>query len=150
MIYDTIANRHRYAGNPGIAEALDALAALDPSALPDEPVQLSDGAGHVGVSRHESRNPADVRFEAHRVFADVHAVLEGEERLEVAAVSGLHEETDYDEAEDVSFHAGATDVTVTLRPGWFAIVFPGEAHRPGLWIDGPRPVTKAVAKVRAS
>ncbi len=150
MIYDTIDNRHRYAGHPGIAEALDALAALNASALPAEPVQLADGAGHVGSSKHETRNPADVRFEAHRVFADIHVALEGEERLEVAAVTDLDGETDYDEADDVSFHAGAADVSLHLRPGWFAVVFPGEAHRPGLWIDGPRPVTKAVAKVRAS
>ena len=85
-------------------------------------------------------------FEAHRRYLDIHLMLQGEERVDVAHPDGL---TLTESREDGDFYAyqGKEDHSVVLAPGDFLVVFPGDAHRIKLQTDGPRTVSKAVFKV---
>ena len=44
-------------------------------------------------------------------------------------------------------HRRYLDIHIMLRPGAFLVVFPGDAHRIKVQVDGPRTVSKAVFKV---
>ena len=151
MIIDTLDQRHRLPADASLRTALEVLAGLDATAAPGTRVDLGDDRGHVSVADFTSLDPQEqVRFEAHRAFADVHVVLSGRERIEVAALDALRPLTEFDENNDIGFHTGSGTVALTLEPGWFVVCYPTDAHRPGLWVDGPERVLKAVGKVRVA
>lgn len=85
-------------------------------------------------------------FEAHRRYLDIHLMLEGEERVDVSHPDGL-ELTESREENDFYAYRGGAQHSMVLRPGEFLVVFPGDAHRIKLQVDGPKTVSKAVFKV---
>jgi biofilm protein TabA len=52
----------------------------------------------------------------------------------------------YDEEKDILFGKG-TGEFVALRPGRFIVLFPQDAHMPGVSVSAPAPVRKAVVKI---
>lgn len=86
-------------------------------------------------------------FEAHLDYLDIHIMLEGSERVEIAPPGKL-EEIERVESNDFYAYRGAGDYELILTPGNFLVVFPNDAHRIKMQVDGPETVTKAVFKVR--
>lgn len=89
-------------------------------------------------------------FEAHRRYLDVHVVVKGTERLEIAETARLTQDATRSKPEN-DFYA-FTDAegdfqSVVLRPGSFLVVFPEDAHRCQGQVDGPCAVEKLVFKV---
>ena len=85
-------------------------------------------------------------FEAHKNYLDIHIMLDGSERVEVAPPEKLAE-FDRLEANDFYAYRGEGDYKLVLSPGDFLVVFPGDAHRIKMQVDGPKTVTKAVFKI---
>ena len=86
-------------------------------------------------------------FEAHQKYLDIHIMLSGSERVEIAPPEKL---TEFDRVEANDFYAyrGEGDYRLVLSPGDFLVVFPNDAHRIKMRVNGPETVTKAVFKVR--
>ena len=84
-------------------------------------------------------------FEAHRRYLDIHLMLRGEEAVAVARPEDL---TLFEAREQDDFYAfwGQARHTLVLRPGDFLAVFPEDAHRIKVQVNGPRTVSKAVFK----
>ena len=55
--------------------------------------------------------------------------------------------TEAQEGNDFYAYQGESWHSAVLRPGAFLVVFPGDAHRIKVQVDGPRTVSKAVFKV---
>lgn len=91
--------------------------------------------------------PADKqRLEAHREYADVHFLLEGEETLGWSNTDELGEaDTPYNATDDIEFFNARPQTFVTMRPGQFLIVWPEDAHAP---LIGQGRIRKLVAKVK--
>lgn len=85
-------------------------------------------------------------FEAHRRYLDIHIMVEGEERVDVSRPEDLTL-TEAQEGNDFYAYQGESWHSAVLRPGAFLVVFPGDAHRIKVQVDGPRTVSKAVFKV---
>ena len=92
-------------------------------------------------------NPAEKqRLEAHRVYADVHVLLEGEETLGWSNTDDLREEdAPYNAEDDIVFFRERPQTFVTMRPGQCLVVYPEDAHAP---LIGNGRIRKLVAKVR--
>ena len=86
-------------------------------------------------------------FEAHKKYLDIHIMVEGSERVEIAPPEALAE-FDRVEANDFYAYRGKGDYRLTLSPGDFLVVFPGDAHRIKMQLDGPKTVSKVVFKVK--
>ena len=86
-------------------------------------------------------------FEAHRRYLDMHIMLSGSERVDVSRPDELTL-TDAQEQNDFYAYRGQGSYKLTLSPGDFLVVFPGDAHKIKMFTDTPRTVTKAVFKVR--
>jgi YhcH/YjgK/YiaL family protein len=97
------------------------------------------------VSDYATRPADDVPWEAHRRYIDVQYVHSGVERIGHAPLSRLAAGT-YDGERDLLPAAGPGEF-VTLEAGSFAILFPQDAHRPGIAVGAPQPVRKVVLKV---
>lgn len=149
MILDTLDRAYFYSAccDP-LAEAVAALRTLNADA-PEGRTELAGGA-YIVLSRYATKLPAEhtAGYEAHRAFIDVQIVLAGRECIEVADTDSLVPREAYDADRDVAFYDPPEQSTsVLLRPGQFVVLFPGDAHRPGLALDEPADVVKAVAKL---
>lgn len=97
------------------------------------------------VQRYQTKPLDEGRWEAHRRHIDLQLVIAGEERIGVAPLETLAAEP-YDDARDLLWLSGTGDM-VTMRPGDFVLLWPEDAHMPGVRVDGPVAVTKAVYKI---
>ena len=96
-----------------------------------------------------TKQPAEVRWEAHREWADVQGILAGEERMDVATVGNLTLEEDLSPQRDMLYFANYDKGTaLRLEAGDVAIYLPVDGHRPGLQIESAELVRKLVVKVK--
>ena len=96
---------------------------------------------------YDTRPAEDLSFEAHRKYIDVQVLLSGIEDIDVSQ--------DLDDMEVIQSYSDENDTTlfdtppnwstVVLRPGYFAVFYPDDAHRPGAG-DGSS-VRKLVVKI---
>lgn len=154
MIVEQLANWRDLFSGPVWERSFQALEALD-SGAPEGRVDLQGEDGgelNLRVMEYATRPVDSCVLEAHREFLDIHVVLRGAERIDWFPVSALKVKAAYDDGRDVVFFDRPVEApaSVTLRPGMFAVMFPGDAHMPQMIVDGePAPLRKAVVKIRA-
>lgn len=154
MIVEQLANWRGLFSGPAWEKAFAALEALDGEAAEGR-IDLQGEGGdelNVRVMEYATRPAEACVLEAHREYIDIHVALRGAERIDWFPASALKVKAEYDESRDVIFYErpGAAPAGLTLRPGMFAVMFPGDAHMPQLMADGAAaPLLKAVVKVRA-
>ena len=112
---------------------------------------MSDGATgdalYVLVQEYNSRPIEGAEFEAHRLYADIHYVRDGSERMAYSHIGRLEVTAPYDEGNDSEMLRGEGD-SITLFAGMFAIAFPEDAHMPSLAVGEPAHTRKVVVKIR--
>ncbi|MBF0484879.1 MAG: YhcH/YjgK/YiaL family protein [Candidatus Omnitrophica bacterium] len=103
----------------------------------------------VRPSEYLTKAPSELRFETHRIYADVQYVVQGVEMMQLAK-NNLSSLTDYDTTGDCQFFQASGVVSdIVVSQGQFIVFFPGEAHRPCCYYDGnPASVKKLVFKIR--
>ena len=82
--------------------------------------------------------------QAFSIPLDVHLMMEGEERVELASPDGLEL---FEHQGDFYAYRGQAEQSLILRPGSFLVVFPKDAHRIKIQVNGPKTVSKVVFKV---
>ena len=146
MILDDLDHTDQYhALGSRFQRAFRYLRETDLLALPPGRYELDGAAVFALVSDYDTRSEDDSVWEAHRRHIDVQCVAAGEELIGVTRLAVL-EQQPYDDAKDVLFGNGAGEF-VALRPGRFIVLFPHDAHMPGVSVAGPRPVRKVVIKI---
>lgn len=152
MIVDALGQSGRYRGISFLLDkGLEAAARLAANPPDDGRIELAGPALTAGLATYDTEQPGSKLFEAHRRFIDIQVVLSGCETLYWAPLSSLSGRVDYDDAKDISFHDGPAGLAVPLSPGWFTVLFPDDAHKPGCVAPGAGParVRKLVIKVAA-
>ena len=145
MIWAKLSDAAFYRGiHPRLDLALDHLTPECLAELSDQPRELDERRVYATRFTYETIPLEEGFFEAHRRYLDIHLMLQGEERVDIAHPRGL---TLFEQRDDFYGYHGEAEQTLVLRPGSFLVVFPGDAHRIKLWVGGPKSVTKAVFKV---
>jgi YhcH/YjgK/YiaL family protein len=138
-----------------LAEALDPASAvhrriLDLPTDRTDRIELEDGIfvleqAYLPKARNEGR------FEAHRRYIDLQAIIAGNELMEVVDVARLRVSEDLTPERDVLFYHDAPGASVLrVVPGDIAVFYPVDAHMPSLADGTPAVVRKAVVKVPVS
>lgn len=111
---------------------------------------LENGA-RAAVSEYETKPMATSKFEAHRKFIDVQFILSGSEIIGVTPTSSMTDADrigEYNEEKDVEFYGVKGDFEkLALSAGDFAILYPEDAHMPGVHESEPAHIKKIVLKV---
>lgn len=110
-----------------------------------------DGSGlYVTVAEYVPRAIEDVKFEAHRTYADIQYVVLGQEQISLAPIDEVVITDPYDEEKDVMFLSTAEATHRIATPDRFFIFFPDDAHRPSVRVNAndSSVVKKVVVKVR--
>ena len=124
MIYAKNADALAYRGiHPNLDLALEHITPEFLASLRDnQRVELKGDLVYCTRFTYETIPQEESFFEAHRRYLDIHIMVEGAYQGE-------------------SWHS------TVLKPGEFLVVFPGDAHRIKVQVDGPKTVSKAVFKV---
>ena len=109
-----------------------------------------DGDDLFYIVQHYTTKPIDQgRFESHKKYIDIQALIAGQEILGWSPITGLEVVEPYDQAKDIMFYRVGTILAQTrLVPGLFCLLYPHDAHLPSCQVTYPSPVHKAVFKIR--
>lgn len=106
---------------------------------------------------YETKKIEDGRWESHLKYIDIQVILEGEELITVRNVDGLEKDAVNIE-NDIIFYKNSVDsseekfadIFVPLRKGDLLILYPEDAHKPGLSLINKTKNRKVVFKVNVS
>lgn len=148
MIYAKNADALAYRGiHPNLDLALEHITPEFLASLRDnQRVELKGDLVYCTRFTYETIPQEESFFEAHRGYLDIHIMVEGEERVDMNRPEDL-KLTDAQEGNDFYAYQGESWHSTVLKPGEFLVVFPGDAHRIKVQVDGPKTVSKAVFKV---
>ena len=148
MIYAKNADALAYRGiHPNLDLALEHITPEFLASLRDnQRVELKGDLVYCTRFTYETIPQEESFFEAHRRYLDIHSMVEGEERVDMNRPEDLNL-TDAQEGHDFYAYQGESWHSTVLKPGEFLVVFPGDAHRIKVQVDGPKTVSKAVFKV---
>jgi len=149
MIYDTFDHIDQYfSKDSSLHEALAFVAAFDRTQA-DGRYPIDGEALYALVSTYDTSPREERRFEAHKKYLDVQVLLEGEEAIDVSLEANLPFLQEYNESKDVMFLEPPADYTsLVMKPGYFAVFYPQDLHRPNCHLHGKQHVRKIVVKVR--
>lgn len=146
MIHDRVENLARYGAGDWWNSLCRVVSGLS-DAEPEGERALGEGL-LLRVLRYETKPPEKCRFEGHRRHIDIQFSLAGAEGIDVAGFAGAVEDGQYNAAGDAQFYRPMPS-TASLKnaPGFFALLFPSDLHRPEMRVEGVEWVKKAVVKV---
>ena len=147
MIFDKISNIDAYKGiHPGVFKGLEILRDTDFSKFDDTRYYVDGEDLFFFLTTYETQLVNDTP-EAHIKYIDIQCLLYGKEYMNIGALEDMTDEVLPRPEGDIRFYHGPTD-TVTLCPGKFAVLFPGDAHAPNIAVGAPETVRKVVVKVK--
>lgn len=134
---------------PGLDAALKFLRTC-PDNQPDGTVEIDGRNVFAIIQSYETKNEHDApRFEAHRKYIDIQFLLSGRELMGWAPISALTVTEPYNSEKDILFgtvpDASNSFTSFTARQA--IVLFPSDAHAPGLAQSAPQPVKKVVIKM---
>lgn len=145
MIFDKIENASQYFHlSDRFAKAFEYLQSVDGSAMLPGKYEISGDALYALVQSYSTGEKKD-RLEAHRRYADIHFMVMGVESVGIADINDL-EAGAYDDKTDYVPMTGRADF-FHLPEGSFMILFPQDAHMPGVAVENPQMIKKIVIKV---
>lgn len=101
------------------------------------------------VQKYMSKSADEARFETHNNYIDIQYVVEGKESVEVAPKTIMEVTEAYIPERDVEFYKDVENATkIVLTDGAYVILYPADAHKPGVAVGESAEVKKIVAKVR--
>lgn len=150
MIIDKVEHFQDYHFGPAWKLAFEFLSTLTPDSEDKKyPIQGDDI--FALVMSYRTFSPEKAVFEAHREYVDIQTVLVGAEGFECAFCDELTVDTPYDKSEDIAMYKRTVpgQTRVDVCPGTFVMLYPHDAHMPGLMIGNEeRVVKKVVVKIK--
>jgi biofilm protein TabA len=135
--------RQYQANQAGWDQAFAYMKETDLNSLPPGRHPIAGEQVYVLVTEAAAKDLNQTRWESHRLYNDIHYVVKGKEKIGLAPVASSQLATAYDLAKDIAFYTAEGKFHLA-QPGTFFIVTPGDAHRPGIKVDGDEEVVKKI------
>jgi YhcH/YjgK/YiaL family protein len=102
---------------------------------------------YVNVISYETAPMESKEWEAHKKYIDLHYVLVGKERMDLNFIDQMVQNP-YNNENDFLILSGDKSVSVVIGSGEYVVCFPEDAHMPGIQVDQPQVVKKAIFKIK--
>lgn len=146
MIIDRINNASLYYTiHPKFKSAFDYTASIDTATIPAGRYEIDGSAMYALVQEYNTKLKEDGKWEAHRRYIDLQYVVQGAEGIGYANIHHL-KQREYEADKDFLPLFGDGDV-VTVSSGNFVLLFPEDAHMPGMALGDSALVKKVVIKI---
>lgn len=145
MIFDKIENLRKYdVVSDNILEFLFNLSENTPNGRYE-----IDENTYANIEEYETKPIEKGLPEAHKRYIDIQILLSGTERLDFTNIEGLTIQKEYNEEKDIEFFDNPRLMnSVYLQNGYFALLYPHDAHRPQMQaFEKPELVKKVVVKI---
>ena len=131
MIYDKIENLSVYFDeNSKFAKVEPELKKFLDNPFNEGKIEI-DGDNMWCNVAHYTVNPDNpLKYEAHREYADVQIMVDGEENIGWANTKECNITEDFKEGCDIAFMDAPNGQLFALRKGYFMVFFPEDAHAP--------------------
>jgi len=140
MIYDKIENLGRY-------KLLDKIKTFDVSNYQKGKFDiLGDVFFGIGLE-YITKNETECLWEAHKKYLDIHLILEGEERINIAETESMKQTMEFDYKNDYQLFEGKKQQSIVIKKGEFLALYPNECHKTAVKIDQKSSVKKIVFKI---
>ena len=148
MIIDSIKNIDRYKGDPKLYRALKWISEINEDNFPSEKVFVDEKRLFFIPIKYQTKPIEKCPIEGHEIRADIHYIMKGREGIQIADITKMTPDGEFGANEpDYGEFIGEMDGTIFINEGFFAAIYPGEAHRVSLMDGEPKPVTKILAKM---
>ena len=148
MILDRIENAALYQNiHARFKSAFDYIASIDIHSIPVGRREIDGANMYALVQEYNTKTTEEGKWEAHRRYIDLQYVVQGAEGIEYANIHHLQQGV-YDESKDF-LPLNGTGSMLALNSGDFVLLFPEDAHMPGMAFGDPAPVKKIVLKIAA-
>lgn len=146
MILDILDNSSRYRNlHKGFDKAFDFLSQPDLNTMSPGKYEIDGDRVFAFISSDDGIKKEDTVLEVHRKYIDIQMVLDGFDDIGWLPLAQCSQPTgEYDTEEDIRYYRDAANTWLALRPGFFAVFFPEDAHMP-LISDGK--ILKVVVKI---
>ena len=151
MIIDSMREFVRYSAlAPEVWEKLSVFFNSISGTIPEPGSHLLDGEKLKVNIVHTNTSPAaNGKYELHHQYIDIHIPIRGTETIICRSSSdGLKQIGSFDEENDYVLFEPDAGLDCFLEPGYFLMLYPGEAHHV-LTGDGS-PIIKAIVKIDIS
>ena len=147
MIKDKLINAEIYYSlSENLKKGLVWLQTTDLNSLADGKYEINDENVYASVQTYETKE--DAKYESHRKYIDIQAVIQGSEKIGVTDLSNCKSCVAYDSNRDLEFYdINCTEEFVELKEGQFVIFYPHDAHKPSINLAKKSNVKKVVVKV---
>ena len=149
MIVDRIENVRLYSKlSKNMAKAFKILQSKKLRRQADGRYEVKGTKIYYMIMKYATKPIDGGELEAHKKYIDVQYVLDGEEAIPYAPLSGLKTSKRYKAKADVAMYRLSKDYTsVNLSKGMFCVLFPDDAHMPCRILKKKSNVHKVVVKV---
>ena len=137
--------------HPLLDRALDCLNDEFLESVGTESTHIDGQNLYATLNLFETQPDEKLFFEAHRKYLDIHVLLAGEERMDIADTAGLSLDEAVSKPENDFYAYSDRDPehqSVILKRGDFLVAFPADAHRVKGQVNGISEVRKVVFKIR--
>lgn len=137
MIFDKLENIHRYLDSKTIEEIrkIEFNKGFN---------KISDKLAVIGLE-YETGDEKKFLWEAHRKNIDLHIILEGNEKVYISDIINMKSTKEYED--DYELFEGDKEYEVSLRTGYFLLMYPNEVHKTCIWENESCKVKKNVFKI---
>ncbi len=146
MIIDHLKNAHLYFGlNPYFKTAFNYLNEVKAADFEKKKLEVDGSNFFLLYFDTEGKGRDGVKLECHQKYLDIHFVLKGSDLMGYKETSLCTDvDTDDIKENDYKLFKDKPVSEVLINEGYFAIVFPGDAHAP---LMGEGKFLKVVAKI---
>ncbi len=149
MIYDKIENLSIYFKDSEIFGAVEpSLKEFLKSPFDSGKIEIDGDNMWCNVAKYEVKADTPLKYEAHKAYADVQVMVDGEESFGWANINECVITEDFKDGNDIAFMDAPNGQFFALRKGYFAVFFPEDAHAPCRKSDNSDFAHKLVFKVK--
>lgn len=148
MILDNIKNCKKYEQlNRNFEKAFQFLKREDLGSLAVGKYEIDGENIFAMVQEYETKDLENAKYEAHKKYIDIQYLIEGTENMGYVLIDDLEVYSIYSEENDFMLLTGKPRL-ILLNEREFFILFPEDAHMPGIFAKEKSKVRKVVVKVR--
>lgn len=146
MIIDNIRNSELYNNvNENVKKALEFLKNTDFSDVDSKRFEIDGSKVYASCCTVNKKPVADASWEVHKMYGDIHMVVEGEEDFGYDYKVENSDNLPYNENGDYVYDSDNGNI-VKLKAGDFIVVFPQEPHMPAVTTNEDKTVKKIILK----
>ncbi len=149
MIYDKIENLGIYFKDKELFSKVEGVIAdFIKNPFDSGRIDIDGDNMWCNVSKYNVEAKDEVKYEAHRKYADVQVMVDGEEVIGYANINDCTITEDFKPDNDIAFMTSEKGAMMPLRKGCFMALFPDDAHAPCLKSENSDFAHKLVFKVK--